>query len=194
MIAPLTPMQSRVLALGVLALALAVGGVLLVAPIVAQYRYYDERMAELSDHLQRYANLANARSANQSALTRIKRQGAGARYYLRSEKEALASAELQQHVKRVINRSGGQLVSTQVLPSQRAELATVATVRVNMRGDIQALQKVLYALETGRPMLFLDKLSVRGGARRRLPAGASKKTMQLTVRFDASGYIRRRDA
>ncbi len=192
MMMPLTPIQSRVLAVGLLALVLALVGVLLVAPVIAQQHRYDERIAELGERLQRYLNVAQTQSATQNALNQIKRQGASTRYYLRSDDETLASAELQEHIKRVIDRSGGQLVSTQVLASQRTEHANVATVRVDMRGDIEALHKVLHGLETGRPMLLLDNVSIRRGGHTFVTrARQAQPEVQLQISFEASGYMRR---
>lgn len=191
---PLTPMQSRVLALGVLALALIIVGMLLLAPLIAQHRRYDDRLADLGERLQRYLNVVQTQSVTQDALDRIRRQSAATRYYLRSDDESLASAELQEHIKRVIDRSGGQLASTQVLASQRAEHANVATVRVTMRGDAEALQKALYGLETGRPMLFLDNVSIRRSGRAFVRLGRQTvPTVPLQISFDASGYMRRRE-
>ena len=190
---PLTAMQSRVLALGLLALALIIVGVLLIAPLVAQHRRYDDRLAELEERLQRYLNAAQTQSVTRDALNRVKRQGAAARYYLRSDDETLASAELQEHIKRVVDRSGGQLASTQVLASQRAEHANVASVRVTLRGDSEALQKVLYGLETGRPMLLLDNVSIRRSGRAFVRRGKqTAPTVPLQISFEASGYMRRR--
>lgn len=192
MMMPLTPMQSRVLAVGLLALVLAFVGVLLVAPVIAQQHRYDDRIAELGERLQRYLNVAQTQSATQNALNQIKRQGASTRYYLRSDDETLASAELQEHIKRVIDRSGGQLVSTQVLSSQRAEHANVATVRVNLHGDIEVLHKVLHGLETGRPMLLLDNVSIGRGSRMFVTrARQAQPEVQLQISLEASGYMRR---
>lgn len=194
MMMPLTPMQNRVLALGLFALALAIVGVLLIAPLISQHRRYDEQLADLGERLQRYLNVAQTQSVTQDALNRIKRQGAATRYYLRSDDETLASAELQEHVKRVIDRGGGQLASTQVLSNQRAEHANLATVRVNMRGDAEALQKVLHGLETGRPILFLDNVSIRRGGRAFVRRGKQTvPAVPLQISFEASGYVRRRE-
>ena len=71
MMMPLTPMQNRVLALGLLALALAVVGVLLIAPLISQHRRYDEQLADLGERLQRYLNVAQTQSVTQDALNRI---------------------------------------------------------------------------------------------------------------------------
>lgn len=185
--------QRRLLALGVLALVLALSGVLLVGPVVARHLYLDGKIAELRDQLERYKAVAHTRTSTEQALAYMKRQGLAQRYYLQSPSEALASAELQQHAKRVIERNSGQVVSTQVLAGRRVGTGIVATLRVSMRGEIKTLQRVLYELETGRPLLFLDQVSITGyGAN--VVQTQVRREPELTIRFDMSGYILGKDA
>jgi general secretion pathway protein M len=192
MMARLTLAQRRLLALGVLALVVTLSVGLVVGPVVAQHRYYDGRIAELREQLERLTAMARTRTRSEQALKYMKQHGPVQRYYLQSRSESLASAELQQHAKRAIERNSGQVVSTQVLASQRFGNAAVATLRVSMRGDIKALQRVLHELETGRPILFLDQISIVGYGANVAQARMAREP-ELTIRFDMSGYLREKE-
>ena len=91
----------------------------------------------------------------------------------------------------MVDRSEGKLISTQVVRGRRGDRSPEVTVKVRMRGDIRALQKVLYTLETSRPILFLDNVVIKAGPARRR-AGSSGQTggKQLTINFDVIGYTR----
>jgi general secretion pathway protein M len=73
------------------------------------------------------------------------------------------------------------------------------TIRVQMTSDTDALQKVLYDLESHEPLFFIDNLQVRARPvrqpRRRLRGNAQQppqapSTVQLTTRFELAGFMR----
>ena len=186
-----TPAQRRLAALGLLVLGLGLGALIFVVPVIAQHRHYDAEIAQLGKSLERLNAVARTRTRSEQALKYLKRRGLTQRYYLSSQQETLASAELQQRAKDVIERNGGQLVSAQVLTGQRAGNATVAALRVNMRGDVKVMQQVLYELETGKPVLFVDQISIAGYGARTAQAQPAREP-ELTIRFDMSGYLLKR--
>ena len=187
----LTPGQSRVAALLLLLLALAAAYVLVVAPIAAEYRDYDETIAQLRDRLQRYRSLAGTGATTQRELDQLRRRQPSTAYYLKSDKSALASAELQQHIKDRVDSSGAQLVSSQVVPGETSEPFPSVAIKVHMRGDMDSLLKVFYALESGKPILFLDEIYItvnpvrRFVRNRNLPQGS-----ELDIHFTVIGYMR----
>lgn len=88
--------------------------------------------------------------------------------------------------------------------SQADELYERVTISVHLRCDIDDFGEVLHALESGKPLLFVDELNIHrqqiGGRRnattfpRRTqadPAGATGGDYQLDIRFDLYGYLRR---
>jgi general secretion pathway protein M len=70
----------------------------------------------------------------------------------------VAGAVLMQRVAGAITRAGGNILSSQVdLQGNQAKDGFVA-VSVNCEVEQPALQKLLYDLEAGMPLLFVDQL------------------------------------
>ena len=75
------------------------------------------------------------------------------------------------------------------------------TISVHLRCDIDDFAEVLHAVESGKPLLFVDELNifrqVIGGNRRgRTPVrpaadGDEPQAYRLDIRFDLYGYLRR---
>lgn len=68
------------------------------------------------------------------------------------------------------------------------------TVGVTSQGNMIALQKTLYGLESQVPLLFVDNLEVTARQfRPRLPDGkiAPYTRVQLNSQFEVSGYLRK---
>jgi general secretion pathway protein M len=65
------------------------------------------------------------------------------------------------------------------------------TVNVRMRCGIEDLKKVLYALETGVPMIIADEVTVIKPRSRRRPTDQQQEAgTLLDIRFNMSGYLR----
>jgi hypothetical protein len=188
MIDRLTPAQGRTLALALAALVVVLSYVLLIGPLVGQYRYYDEKLVALSHQLHQHQALAKDRTANRRLLDQLKRRDLAKQYYLATGKPALASAELQQRIKRLIDRNQAELISTQVVSGQRGDRSPEVTVKVRLRGHIG---KVLYTLETSSPILFLDNVVIQASpSRRRAKSSGQAGRKRLTISFDVSGHRR----
>lgn len=182
----LKPWASRSLAVGVLAcLLLAVYAVGLM-PIVHKYVDNRDRIQDLYDQLGRYRTLAAEEPAVRERLEAFNQRNQGSELYLKGETPTLAGAELQERVKSVVESNGGTLVSTQTMPEAEEQGLVRVSVKVRMRGDVDAVQRVIYALETGRPLVFLENVLVRSRVvRRRRTVNVS----DLDVSFDVTGYM-----
>lgn len=179
----------RGLAVGLVFALLAIVAALSVLPVWRLGVDYDERIAEVRRQLGRFAVQDGQQERLRADLRRLQVSGAGGRYYLQGKTEALAAADLQRVVKRAVTANKGTLTSTQVVPTDDAEVRRVV-LRVRMRGDINAVQRAFHALETGQPYLFLDNVKVRtwaGGRSGR--RGAALQAAKLDVNFDLMGYL-----
>ena len=77
------------------------------------------------------------------------------------------------------------------------ELYERVTISVHMRCDIDDFGEILHALESGKPLLFVDELNVyrQSTQRRGRPFGRPAQTtagedFRLDIRFDLYGYLR----
>lgn len=178
----------RGLALSLLVIVLAVAAWLVVAPVWEMGADYDNRIAELRHQLQRFTRVAAQQERLMSDLRRLQASGAGDRFYLTGSTSALAAAELQRVAKRIVTSSQGEVVSTQVVATDEDGSVQRVVLRVQMRGDVNTLQRTFHALETGEPYLFLDNVRIRvwrGNVRRRVNDSSPK----LNVAFDLMGFL-----
>jgi general secretion pathway protein M len=181
-----------------LSLALLVGGgaIYLLADQVLLARYRRDQ-AILEQQLGRWAQLqrmAASREPIQQLIARLQQDRTVMAQYLPQTVPALAAAELQQRVKAAVDAVGGTLQSTQALPPVEEGNAVKVTVSAAMTGDLDSVRKVLYALESQTPLLFVNNLQVAARENRpRLPDGrmADYIRVQLNTLFEVSGYLRK---
>ena len=172
-----TPARDRALALAILALLIAA---LWVGPVAAYLNLIAAGADELAGQaalLQRYRALAAAPSDQPPAVPAI------AEALLVEAPEAQAVALLQQTVKNAAGASRVQIQSMQVLRSEALAGALRIGVRIRAAGDTAALGRLLYAIETERPVLYPDNLQVQSRP------GAGDRTGTLDFQLDVSGFV-----
>ena len=180
---------SRILALALLGAVLAGLYLLAVRPMTEQYLHYRRSIDQSQDLLGQYRRLGASLPALQSQLDELDRRRASAGTQLQGASDALVAADLQNRIKGIVDARGGQLTSTQILAAKdEAELRRIG-IRVQMTATVDALYRIFYDLESGKPFLFLDNIDIRQRrARRRRKEAADDSN--LAVRFDIYGYLR----
>jgi general secretion pathway protein M len=95
-----------------------------------------------------------------------------------------------------------ELASHNPKRSAAEELYERVTISVHLRCDIDDFGEILHALESGKPLLFVDELNIyrqpaqraRGGAfmnnRRPDQSSPQGESYRLDIRFDIYGYLR----
>ena len=108
-------------------------------PDDAGYLFYERRMMAQEPQLQ-------------AQLESLDKEVESASFYVDADTPALAAAALQKQVKTAVDGAGGTLTSTQNLPMKEEGNAHRVAILVRMRGDVDALFKVLYDLEAASPV------------------------------------------
>lgn len=180
-------------AVALLVLTLLAGYALLAWPWMAKYQFYQTHIEQLQDRLQRLNGIVASREALSAKLQQVRQEGSINAYYLNEPSPTLAATELQQKVKQIVETTGGSLVSTQILPVIDEDIFSRVAIQVRLTGDTPVLQKLIYALESKPPLLFLDNLQVMGRniRRRSGPGGEIHTQLQLHIQFELAGYMRR---
>lgn len=184
--------RHRFLALGLTVIVLILGFEVFDRVWIGKHNYYQEHLADLQDRLQRLNGLLSTQDDLEQMLERIRQDSSADAYYLPEESPTLAATSLQQRVRQAVESNGGNLVSTQILPVVAEDGFSRVAIRVQMTGDIDAVQKMLYALESARPLSFIDALQIRAQpVRRRRTAGGDTdaQEMQLITQFELAGYM-----
>ena len=109
---------------------------------------------------------------------------------MEAESPTLASASLQDRIKKVVQNAGATLASTQVLPARSGGEFQRISVNARMSGSVAQVQESLYGLESAPPVLVIDNLVI---VARRMPArlkiGDEAGDALLDVGFQVSGFL-----
>lgn len=180
--------QHALLAGGILLLLLLVVFALFIAPALILRQDLQARIGELELQLNKFRLAGRELEQLQQEIEQMNETHTNTGDFLEEKSLPLAAADLQQHIKGIIESHQANLVSAQPVSAAGDDLFPKVTVKIHMRGDIHALQKTLYRLESSRPRLFIDTIVIQ----KRNPAAARanhKDADLLEVRFDVSGYV-----
>lgn len=194
MIGQLESRQSRLFALVLFLTVLALLVAAIAIPVLAANRHYDEQIEGMHNQTQIYQRVSRHSQQYERAYSLLQRKQRSDRRYLKSNTESLATAELQRTVKQVISKNRGDILSAQVIRSSEEEGFTRISVRIRMKSTLEDLVKTFHALETNKPYLFVDNVTIRSRnvARRRVRGNKliEKAIAKLDVDFQLSGYMR----
>jgi len=183
--------QHALLSVGILLLGLFFLYYLLVSPALANRANFNGRYDELELQLAKYKKAEQQLEQLKNQISQLNDNPSKKAYFLKNKPDTLAAADLQKQLKTLIESNDGQIVSTQPIEDQDKNLFSKVTIKLHMRGNINALQETLYGLEFSKPLLFVDNIIIQNRARR--SASARKKPNanadQLDIRFDVTGYI-----
>ncbi|AGA33577.1 general secretion pathway protein, putative [Thioalkalivibrio nitratireducens DSM 14787] len=186
----LQPRERRALALGILLLVLVAVGVGVVKPVVDRYRLYHDAVADLGFRLERLAQVAAQGPALDERVADLTETVRSAGLAVERETPALAAADLQRRLGEVVADKGGNVRSTLVMAPQEEEGFVRVAVRMQMSGDSEVLAEVLEAVESARPLIFVDNVRIqgrRGVVRRGTPDPGAE---QVEAQFDAMVFMR----
>lgn len=185
-------LSQRWLALGLLTLVVLVFSLLVVMPIINKGLELNESKQALAFRLQQYERVLATKDRVAANLDQIKQAYAEQGYLNRQETSALASAELQEFIKKTIVEAGGQLSSTQVLPVSTKDEFTRITISVRMTGNSEVLRTVLYNIETSAPLIVIDQIDIRPmrGVRNKATRQLDLSN-ELNVNFQAVSFMRK---
>jgi general secretion pathway protein M len=180
----------RALALAILAAVLLGTYSFAIGPVVDGYANDRDSIERLETALARYQRAGREVADLKGRMDALRQRGPGQAGYLEGENETVAAAVLQDRFKAILQRHGGVLKSTQLLTGRDENSARRISVRGDMTATLGTLQHVLYDLEAGAPLLFIDNLEIRAVVRARGGPEAAQEP-QLEVNFDVYGFMRK---
>ncbi|PVV10386.1 MAG: hypothetical protein B6D82_12515 [gamma proteobacterium symbiont of Ctena orbiculata] len=198
MLSSLTPRQSRALAGTILLLLVAALLILLIYPVWSMNKRYEGQIEDTQFQTQRYRRIAVQDDRYQLEFNKLKLNQKSDLRYLQSKTDSLANAELQRKIKQVVSAGRGEIISTQTVQVSQDEMLRGVAIRVRMKSTLENLTKILHQLETQKPYLFIDNITLRSRnlARRRLP---NKQQLTEAIRvleldFLVVGYLKSGDS
>jgi general secretion pathway protein M len=180
------PARSRQLAIGVLVLVVVAVVTAVALPTWFLYHRYERELADRRDKLERFTRIAATRGEVARQLEAMRGKDSR-KFFLRSGAAALSAAEAQEYVRAMVESAGGRLVTMQPLPAKDDGRYRQVTAQVQLAANIFALRKILHAVESHVPMLFIDNLTVKTQVPGNFkPAAGAEPEMFVT--FDLHGY------
>jgi general secretion pathway protein M len=161
----------------------------LVEPMLAEYRNDRQDVQLLRERQVRQDRLIGMRGKLTEAVQNLRKEGADGVSYLGGSTASIAAARLQDRIRDVVSGAGGTLSSVQILdPAADGENRKVG-LRLSATVDTSGLNQMLYLIESGRPYLFVDGLSIDAAGLSNRPGAEADPDMALAVRFDVYGFI-----
>jgi len=156
---------------------------------------YSEEISALSEQLGRFQRVAAQRVQYEEQLQALQNRKSDENLFLEGGDFNEAAAGMSERLGQMISTQADdscQIVSRQPVRPRVQERFEKVTVNVRMRCKIDDLKKVLYALETGIPMVIADELTVIKPRSRRRSNKQRQAPVQnaLDIRFNMSGYLR----
>jgi len=152
---------SRALSLGLLLVILLVGYLLFVYPWAQAYPDAVKELRETQMRLLRFRELASQAEAvaDEAAAARAALLNSGA--FIEGSSDALAAAAMQNRLDAAVEAAGGDLRSVRSQPSSVENGMVRVRLRAQLTTNVHGLKRLLYALETGTPLLFVESLEAR---------------------------------
>jgi general secretion pathway protein M len=182
----MNPVQSRRAALGILVAALLIALVVIALPFWMLHRHYDSALADSSSRLEKFNRIAATRPEVAKQLEAMRGKDTR-KFFLRSGAPALSAAEAQETLRSLVEGGGGRLITMQAPVSKEEGRYRQITVNMQLTANMQAVRKILNAIETSVPYLFIDSLKVTSqvpGNFRPQPGAEPEVFVQL----DVAGY------
>ena len=190
----LSPLVSRLLAIFLVIVPIGLAYSLVVEPLLEAHRGYAETIERSRDLIERYGRIGATRGPLERQFAELQKRARSTGGYLEAKSATLAAAQLQNRVKRIVTRNGGNIRSLQTLPPQNERDLERVTIRIQMTARVEQLQKIFHTFETGRTHLFIDDVNVRvqrARRTRRRSKAPVKDQRLLSVRLNLYGFARR---
>lgn len=187
-----TRQMHRWLAVGLLLAAILIVGLALIAPLISKGLALYETKNNLVFRLQQYERILAKKDAVKASIESLKEQHQKRGLLNQQGTGALASADVQEFIKKSIVEAGGQLSSTQALPVSTKNEFNRITVSVRMTGNSEVLRAVLHKIETATPLIIINQIDIRPmrGTRSRT-THQIEPSNELNINFQAVSFMRK---
>ncbi len=182
--------HKRWIALAVLVLFIVILTFSIIYPLFSMWIESYQQKSELVFKLHKQQSILDIQDAIADNLEGVRKQFQSQNYFTSQETESLASAELQNIIKIAIAQNGGQLISTQGLPSENLNQFLKIIVSVRLITNMESLSSVLVYLESNNPVMVIDNLDISPSRTMRSNTNLVNQNSLLNVNFKISSFMR----
>lgn len=159
-----------------------------VLPVMSMHQYYDAEIETTMHRLNKYLAIVSQRDVLEKRLKSVSGVLTDNQYLLKSTIDAMAIAQISELVQQVIKSHRAELITTRTINAKaEKEVFQRASITVEIRTTIDALQKIIHQLEMHKPLLFLDDLTIKVRHHSTSAKQQSGKN-NLMVHFQVSAY------
>jgi len=157
---PLRSMASRALAVSLLALLAAVLWIGAVAPIKSRYDDNDQAITGGVRLLAGFTSVVvqGRRTGSEPGASDLERYRGD---FLAGPEDAIIVADLQTRLSALIAARNAELSSARALPPKSRDGLDYLGLGLQIRAEMKSIQEVLHAIETGTPLLFVERADLR---------------------------------
>jgi hypothetical protein len=176
---------SKSAALGVLAVLLIAAWFGLAAPYLG---YLSDAYRELSHVQRKQVVLQNLIENREKLLTTNKAMKVNrslSKIYISETADVLTEAKLQGFLKRLIKKHNGKLVSISRVNGDGKDKKEIS-MKVDMRGDLNATYRIIHDVENGWPVMTVDNLQID-----LVNNQYATQQKYLQTRYEVTAYVKR---
>lgn len=181
MILRLSPKRQRLLALGLLGMAVVLVWLFLLQPLLEASLQHGERVGLLRRQAQAMEAMIEARGRFEAAVTTLEANPALQTLAIAADGPAIAGAQLQGQLTQILSAAGAMVTSAQLLPEEPAGPLTRIRMQMAAETDMGGLVKILHGVATARPLLTVERLSVRDPDGLSAPPAATPNRLQVEL-------------
>jgi len=189
--------NSRFLAIVLLLIVVLVGYMLGVHWwFVAPQLDMGAQMQDLREQQQRLQATVAQKGEIEKQLAQVRQFEQNSQSFLTDSDANSAFSDLTQRLKQAIaghakDENRCSIISNSNYKGAEEETYQRVTIQVRMRCDLEPFAAILYDLENGNPYLFVDQIMISRQMAGYVPPGQKQPPMQLDIRFNLSGYLRK---
>jgi len=183
----MSPGRQRLLALGLLAVAIGLVWLAVVQPVADAFAEQDARIGELHSQLIAYRARMARRAIVEMRLAELKSHEASSTGLIVGRSPEIAASNIQTMVKTMIESDLGQVRSAQNLTPATSDGFQRIEIQYEASVPMTRLKDVAYRIETNVPYLFLDGIDLRAPEGWQF-GGAQVDPPPLEVHWTVRGY------
>lgn len=186
----LTPTRQRGIAIGTLVLIATLLLYAIVLPMWSSWSLHAERVDTLKRQALTMQGFADAAPRFEAAAKKLAANSDAQSLTFSAPQPTLAVAQLQGQLSQLIAGAAAVVTSSQPMAEAREGALTKITVQTMVEGDIKALIKVLHGVDAARPLLRLEKLTIRDPDGDWAVTPQTNTPNKLQVEIVVSAYMR----
>jgi general secretion pathway protein M len=173
------------LAVNLLAVAIIASIILSMVDVIV---VLDDQIAEQQTVLRQLKGVAAQEKHVQTLAEAVEKDFQGVEF-LHGANDGVVSADLQTRLKELTESTGARVRSLQTLPPRTLGGAHYISTRIEIYGSVQSVRGAVYAIESGRPYLFISGAVLKSSGVSGRSNGAQEPVIQAQLDILGAIYI-----